>query len=111
MRTKDSEKLKILNEIQISDSDTELILKLIGDPLKTPEFARENYIAYCANLIYCTNPDNYSLHLMKSRFLDDREFPKTFATVEELTEAENDLVEKHKEESEYLYQQIETIEL
>ena len=111
MRIKDSEKLQILNELLLLDSKTELILKLIGDPAKSSEFSSGNYIAHCANLIYCINPNNYSLHIVKSRYLDNREFLKTFKTIEELTEAENDLVETHKEYSEYLHQQIETLVL
>jgi hypothetical protein len=111
MRINDSEKLQILNELLHLDSKTELILKLIGDPAKSSEFSSGNYIAHCANLIYCINPNNYSLHIVKSRYLDNREFLKTFKTIEELTEAENDLLENHKEYSKYLYQQIETLTL
>ena len=51
------------------------------------------------------------MHIVKSRYLDNSEFLKTFKTIEELTEAENDLVETHKEYSEYLHQQIETLVL
>lgn len=111
MRIKDSEKIQTLKENLFLDTETELILKLIGDPEKSSEFSGNNYIAHCANLIYVINHENHSLHLVKSRFIDDREFPKTFATVEELTESENDLVKNHKEKSEYLHHRIETINI
>ena len=42
MRINDSEKLQILNELLLLDSETELILKLIGDPAKSSEFSSGN---------------------------------------------------------------------